>query len=298
MKVAQFSGGRGESIGIELDGSWIDFTKAQTAHTWLTRRVQETPVSHLGNWIQSGTFDVRTIKTVLDFVREQKLTTVFRLDPKAEMKAPIARPLKIVALGLNYALHAAEGNFKVPDEPIIFMKAGSSVVGPGETVRIPKGLGRMDHEVELAVVIGRKATGVKKKNAFEYIAGYTIANDVSARDLQTKDLEKKHPWFRSKSFDSFTPLGPWIVTGDEIKPPLHLDIECLVNGKIRQKANTRDMVFDIATQIEFISKYITLEPGDIVSTGTPDGIGPIKHGDEMMCRIERIGELKNPVRNR
>ncbi|MBI4418546.1 MAG: fumarylacetoacetate hydrolase family protein [Ignavibacteriales bacterium] len=214
------------------------------------------------------------------------------------MKAPIARPVKIVALGLNYALHAAEGKFQVPKEPIIFLKAGSSVVGPGETVRIPRGLGRMDHEVELAVIIGKTASGVKRRNAYRYIAGYTIANDVSARDLQTKDLEKKHPWFRSKSFDTFTPLGPWMVTTDEIGAPVHLDVECLVNGKRRQKANTREMVFDIPRVIEFISKYITLDAGDVISTGTPEGIGPIRHGDTMVCRIDKIGELRNPVRNR
>ena len=156
----------------------------------------------------------------------------------------------------------------------------------------------MDHEVELAVVIGRKATEVKKRDAYKYVAGYTIANDVSARDLQSADLQKRHPWFRSKSFDTFSPIGPWIITADEFRHPIHVTVECRVNGKIRQKANTRDLVFDIPTVIEFITKYITLEPGDIISTGTPEGIGPIKHGDTVVCRIDKIGELKNPVRNR
>jgi 5-oxopent-3-ene-1,2,5-tricarboxylate decarboxylase/2-hydroxyhepta-2,4-diene-1,7-dioate isomerase len=156
----------------------------------------------------------------------------------------------------------------------------------------------MDHEVELAVVIGKKAKAVKKKDAFKYVAGYTICNDVSARDLQTKDIAAKLPWFRSKSFDTFSPLGPWIVTADEFVPPIHVNVECRVNGKVRQKANTRDLVFDIPTVIEFISRYITLEPGDIISTGTPAGIGPITHGDSVACRIEKIGELQNPVRFR
>jgi 2-keto-4-pentenoate hydratase/2-oxohepta-3-ene-1,7-dioic acid hydratase in catechol pathway len=154
----------------------------------------------------------------------------------------------------------------------------------------------MDHEVELAVVIGRKAVSVQEKHAWNHVAGFTICNDISARDLQTADLEKKHPWFRSKSFDTFTPLGPWIVTRDEFRPPVHLDLECRVNGRIRQKANTRDLVFGIATIIAWISRYITLEPGDIISTGTPEGIGPITDGDVMVCRIKGIGELRNAVR--
>ncbi|MGB5873987.1 MAG: fumarylacetoacetate hydrolase family protein, partial [Bacteroidota bacterium] len=221
-----------------------------------------------------------------------------RLGKDAVMKAPVLRPPKIVALGLNYVMHAKEGSFEVPKEPIVFVKAGSSVIGPNETVRIPRGMGRMDHEVELAVVIGKTATRVKKRSAYSYIAGYTICNDVTARSVQTKDIENRHPWFRSKSFDTFTPLGPWMLTADEIRPPVRLPLECRVNGRIRQKANTKDLVFDIPTIIEYVTKQITLEPGDIVSTGTPGGIGPIKHGDTMMCRIKHLGELRNPVRSR
>jgi 5-oxopent-3-ene-1,2,5-tricarboxylate decarboxylase/2-hydroxyhepta-2,4-diene-1,7-dioate isomerase len=165
-------------------------------------------------------------------------------------------------------------------------------------LRSRKSLGRMDHEVELAVVIGKRATEVSRKNAFRHVAGYTIVNDVSARSLQTKDLEKRYPWFRTKSFDTFTPMGPWMVTADEIPPPVRLNLECRVNGRLRQKANTRDLVFDIPAVIEYITKYITLDPGDVISTGTPDGIGPITDGDTMTCTIQRIGTLTNPVRYR
>jgi 2-keto-4-pentenoate hydratase/2-oxohepta-3-ene-1,7-dioic acid hydratase in catechol pathway len=172
------------------------------------------------------------------------------------------------------------------------------VVGPGEPILIPTDVGRIDHEVELAVVIGRKAAAVKKKEAWSVIAGFTIINDVTARDVQSNDIANKHPWFRSKSFDTFTPLGPWIVTADEFKQPLRLNLECRVNGKVRQKANTKDLVFNIPTLIEFISKNITLEPGDIISTGTPEGIGPIASGDTVTCRVEKIGELKNTVKTR
>jgi 2-keto-4-pentenoate hydratase/2-oxohepta-3-ene-1,7-dioic acid hydratase in catechol pathway len=298
MKIAQFSQSGKDAIGVHTTEGWIDFTKAHVMFEWIRGGVFTRPLTSLGAWLQSGTFDAGYVREVIRFIRKERLDRTLAIERTAVMKAPIERPVKIVALGLNYALHAAEGKFQVPSEPIIFLKAGSSVVGPDETVRIPRGMGRMDHEVELAAIIGTKASGVNRRNASSYIAGYTIANDVSARDLQTKDLEKRHPWFRSKSFDTFTPLGPWMVTADEIKPPVHLDIECRVNGKVRQKANTRDMVFDIPTVIEFISRYITLEPGDVISTGTPEGIGPIRHGDTMVCRIQKIGELRNPVRNK
>jgi 2-keto-4-pentenoate hydratase/2-oxohepta-3-ene-1,7-dioic acid hydratase in catechol pathway len=277
---------------------WINYTKAAAAYSMIEHNRFSDPVASLEEFIRSGGLNLEEMNRVGKFIARHRLEQRVAIDKKAILKAPIARPHKIVALGLNYALHAREGNFQLPKEPILFVKVGSSVIGPNEPVRIPRGLGRIDHEVELAVIIGKKATEVKKRDASRYIAGYTIANDVSARDLQSKDLEKKHPWFRSKSFDTFTPLGPWIVTADEIKPPVHLNLECRVNGKIRQKSNTRDMVFDIPTQIEFISRYITLEPGDIISTGTPEGIGPITHGDTIVCRIEGIGELKNPVRFR
>ena len=256
------------------------------------------PLGTITEMLQYGAFEISEMKTVIRQITTDRLQKYFLAPRDAVLKAPITRPPKIVALGLNYVLHAKEGNFEVPKEPIIFVKVGSSVIGPNETIRIPRGLGRMDHEVELAVVIGRKATSVKRRDAYKYVAGYTIANDVSARDLQSADLQKRHPWFRSKSFDTFSPIGPWIITADEFRSPIHVNVECRVNGKIRQKANTKDLVFDIPTVIEFITKYITLEPGDIVSTGTPEGIGPIKHGDIVACRIAKIGELKNPVRNR
>jgi 5-oxopent-3-ene-1,2,5-tricarboxylate decarboxylase/2-hydroxyhepta-2,4-diene-1,7-dioate isomerase len=136
---------------------------------------------------------------------------------------------------------------------------------------------------------------VRKKNAFDYVAGYTIVNDVTARDVQSSDLKKRHPWFRSKSFDTFTPMGPWLVTREEISAPGHLDLECRVNGKLRQKANTRDLVFGIPEIIQFVTRTITLEPGDVISTGTPAGIGPIADGDRVVCRIKKIGTLTNPV---
>jgi len=298
MKIAQFEVRDHSLVGIEVDGVWIDYGKASAAYNLLERNVSMMPRPTIALLLVRGEFSTAEFRAVTLFVRKHRLLRLLQVPGKAKLKAPVSHPGKIVALGLNYALHVAESSFKVPKEPIIFMKAGSSVAGPGDAVRIPRGLGRMDHEVELAVVIGRRATNVPKRKALEFVAGYTICNDVTARSLQTTDINNRHPWFRSKSFDTFTPMGPWIVTPDEIRSPVHLGVECRVNGRLRQKSNTRHLLFDIPTVIEFVSRYITLEPGDIISTGTPGGIGPIKNGDTVVCRIDNIGELKNPVRDR
>ena len=298
MKVAQFEFEDGGLVAVDLDGKWINYSKAFASYHLLEHDIAVRQPESITEMLQLGIWSANNMKAIVSHVKKNRLQRYLLLPNDAVLRAPIARPPKIVALGLNYVLHAKEGNFEVPKEPILFVKVGSSVIGPNETIRIPRGLGRMDHEAELAVVICRTATEVKRKDADKYIAGYTICNDVSARDLQTKDIAAKHPWFRSKSFDTFSPIGPWIVTADEFRPPVHVGVECRVNGKVRQKANTRDLVFDIPTTIEFITKYITLEPGDIISTGTPEGIGPIRHGDTVVCRVERIGELKNPVRYR
>jgi 2-keto-4-pentenoate hydratase/2-oxohepta-3-ene-1,7-dioic acid hydratase in catechol pathway len=298
MKVAQFEDSQGYCIGLSINNRWINYSDAEAAYTAITQNVVVEPTTTILRLLEDGRFDPAEFKAVVRFLKQHKLEAHYSISKEAILKAPILRPPKIIALGLNYALHAKEGNAAVPTEPIIFMKAGSSVIGPDETILLPGEMGRMDHEVELAAIFGRRATAVKKKEAMNFVAGFTILNDVTARELQTKDLEQKHPWFRSKSFDTFTPMGPWIVTVDEIASPIRLNLECRVNGSVRQRANTSSMVFDIPTQIEFISKHIALEPGDVLSTGTPQGIGPIKDGDEVLCRIEKIGELKNPVRDR
>lgn len=298
MKLAQFESAGGYCIGIELKGEWVNYTKAEAFFSLASGAVGLERLSTIAGMLEIEGLDLRRIKSILKFVEGNGLGKVLRVPRGAVLRAPLMRPRKIVALGLNYVLHAKEGSFEVPTEPIMFVKVGSSVVGPGDVVRIPRNLGRMDHEVELAVVIGKRATGVSRREAYQYVAGYTIVNDVSARSLQTRDLEKRYPWFRTKSFDTFTPMGPWIVTADEIRPPVRLDLECRVNGRLRQKANSRDLIFDIPALIEFISRYITLDPGDVISTGTPEGIGPIRHGDTMTCSIQKIGKLTNPVRFR
>ncbi|ENN96626.1 5-carboxymethyl-2-hydroxymuconate Delta-isomerase [Methanocaldococcus villosus KIN24-T80] len=197
-------------------------------------------------------------------------------------------PTKIVCVGLNYIDHAKELNLPIPDEPIIFLKPPSSIIYDGDYIIKPKICKRLDHEVELAFIIKKKCKDVKKDHE-DYILGYTILNDVTARDLQKKDGQ----WTRAKSFDTFCPIGPRIVKDID---PMNLKIECRVNNEVRQKSNTKNMIFDIYYLLEFVSSIMTLYPGDIISTGTPPGVSEIKRGDVVECEIENIGILKNYVK--
>jgi 2-keto-4-pentenoate hydratase/2-oxohepta-3-ene-1,7-dioic acid hydratase in catechol pathway len=212
--------------------------------------------------------------------------------------APIPRPPKFICVGLNYRDHAREGGNAVPSIPTIFSKFSNVVIGPGQPIVLPKVSTRPDYEAEFAFVIGPGGRAIPAARAMEHVFGYTIVNDVSARDYQFGTTQ----WLMSKSFDTFAPTGPWIVTRDEIADPHALDLSLAINGEILQHSNTREMVFRIPALIEYISSVVTLEPGDIVSTGTPAGVGfarkpprYLKSGDEVVIRIEGIGELRNPV---
>ena len=296
MKLLSFWDSDRSAFGTFVDEKLINLASLVEAYETIVQKKTASRYSDICQFLFQGYGQKEKLEEILLFLKERNLQQKFSVTSKYRSLAPVPRPPKIIALGRNYVLHAEESKMPVPTEPILFCKTSSSVIGPGETILIPKDVGRIDHEVELAVVIGKRAKNVRAAQAYEYIAGYTIALDISARDLQRTDIEKRNPWHRSKNFDTFTPLGPWIVTSDEIPPPIELGIELSVNGEIRQKANTREMIFDIPTTIEFIARYITLEPGDIISTGTPEGIGPIRDGDRIVSRIERIGELVNTVK--
>jgi len=215
---------------------------------------------------------------------------------RAEAKIPLAdvkllaptKPSKIVCVGRNYVEHAKELGNEVPKIPLIFLKPPSSIINPNEKIVLPPQSKQVEHEAELVVVIGRQARNVTAENAKGYIYGYTIGNDVTARDLQRTDDQ----WTRAKGFDTFCPFGPWIDTDFDISDVL---ITCKVSGEPRQMASTRDMVFSVPTLIAFISSVMTLEPGDLIFTGTPSGVGKLKAGDEVVVEIEGLGELKNPV---
>jgi 2-keto-4-pentenoate hydratase/2-oxohepta-3-ene-1,7-dioic acid hydratase in catechol pathway len=198
------------------------------------------------------------------------------------------QPTKILAVGLNYRTHAAEAGYDVPSEPLVFSKPPSSVIGPLEPIVYPDLSQHVDYEGELAAVMGRLARNVPAERAHDFILGYTCANDVTARDLQRPDNQ----WTRAKGFDTFSPLGPCIATGLDTA---HLAIQTRVNREIRQSGSTADMVFSVAELIAYISQVMTLEPGDVILTGTPGGVGPLQPGDVVEVEIEGIGTLRNPV---
>jgi 2-keto-4-pentenoate hydratase/2-oxohepta-3-ene-1,7-dioic acid hydratase in catechol pathway len=198
-------------------------------------------------------------------------------------------PSKIVALGLNYRDHAQEMRMALPDEPLIFLKPSTSVIGPEEAIVYPPQSHRVDYEAELAVVIGRRASRVSEAEAENSILGYTCCNDVTARDLQKKDGQ----FTRSKSFDTFAPLGPWIET--DLPDPGNITVEAYLNGQRRQQSHTGNLIFPVPVVVSFISHIMTLLPGDVISTGTPAGIGPMQAGDVVEIRLSGIGSLRNPV---
>ncbi len=218
---------------------------------------------------------------------------------EARLHAPIAYPQKIIAIGLNYSDHAAETGSEIPEKPIVFAKYPNTIIGPGEPIRIPPITKQVDYEAELAVVIGRPAKNVSEDEALDYVFGYTNCNDVSSRDLQ---FSEGGQWTRSKSLDTFAPIGPYIATRDEIPDPQNLSIRCVLNGEVMQDGTTSKMIFSVAELVSFLSRGMTLVPGDIISTGTPPGVGMardpqvwLKAGDEVTIEVEGLGALTNPV---
>jgi 2-keto-4-pentenoate hydratase/2-oxohepta-3-ene-1,7-dioic acid hydratase in catechol pathway len=230
-----------------------------------------------GNWVRSlpqGPFAAPAPGEKVAELREVKLL------------AP-CEPTKVVAVGLNYRSHALELGARLPPSPLLFIKPSTTVIGPEQSILYPDMSERVDYEAELAVVIGKRASKVAPENAAAYILGYTCGNDVTARDLQSRDGQ----WTRSKGFDTFCPLGPWIVT--DLPQPDNTNLYCRLNGAQKQAGNTSDLIFDIPTLVSFISRVMTLEPGDVLMTGTPSGIGPMTRGDAVEVEVQGIGVLRN-----
>jgi 2-keto-4-pentenoate hydratase/2-oxohepta-3-ene-1,7-dioic acid hydratase in catechol pathway len=218
---------------------------------------------------------------------------------EVETLAPVTTPGKVICIGLNYRDHAAETQMKLPGEPVFFSKFSTSVVGPGQPIVIPPVTRQVDYEAELAIVIGKRGKAVPVERAGDLIAGYMVFNDVSARDLQFRDGGQ---WIKGKGLDTFAPTGPYLVTADEVPDPHRLAIQLWVNGQLLQNSNTSHMIFSIPTLVSYLSQLVTLEPGDLIATGTPPGVGytrkpPVflKSGDEVTIEIEAVGRLSNPV---
>jgi 2,4-diketo-3-deoxy-L-fuconate hydrolase len=242
------------------------------------------------------------------YLSKSALTKLAKIKPgtlpivkgKKRFGVPVSKVSKFIAIGLNYSDHAAEAGMTIPSEPIIFFKANSSLCGCNDDTIAPRNSKKMDWEIELGIVIGSKAQYVSKKEALKYVAGYCVVNDVSEREFQ---LERGGTWDKGKGCDTFGPVGPWLVTADEIKNPQKLDMWLDVNGESRQRGNTKTMIFDVATIVSKVSEYMTLLPGDIIATGTPPGVAMgmkpkpryLKVGDIVTCGIAGLGEQRQRI---
>ena len=237
-----------------------------------------------------GRVEGDTFRVLADapWVRREETGEALALS-SGRLLAPVL-PSKIVCVGRNYRAHANELGHEVPKEPLLFFKPPSSIVGPDEPIVLPRASSRVDHEAELGVVIGSRARNVTHDDALRHVFGFVPVNDVTARDLQKKDGQ----WARAKGFDTFCPTGPFIVAGLD---PSSLDVRCRVNGESRQHGNTADMMFGLAELLVYISGIMTLEPGDLIATGTPSGVGPLGDGDVVEVEIAHLGVLRSPVRS-
>ena len=282
-------------IGIEVDGKKLDFTYIWQIFKDLKNSPQTPDLYFLQIMIEMENFSDSVINEVLDELRKYRKLDDLVIKGDIRFDVPITRPSKIICLGRNYAAHAEEWKSKVPEKPMFFSKLPSCLLPTQGQIRIPEGIGRVDHEIELAVVIGKRAKYVREHRAMEYVAGYTIANDVTARAMQGDCIKNGNPWTLPKGMDTFLPMGPWLIPADAIADPHDLELELKVNGETRQKSSTADMVFKIPQLIEYITRYITLEVGDIICTGTPEGTLPIVPGDLIEASITGLGTLSNTV---
>lgn len=292
-------------IGVEWNGVRYNFSMAWDVFKQikLDRAAPDLPFLQL--MVELDLFHAETFDEVFTTLKDIRPLDDLKLKQDFRLQVPISRPQKILCIGRNYTEHAKElGNKPAAEEPVFFAKSVSAMIAHEEPVRLPRlsilnelkeGRGRVDHEVELALVIGKTATNIAAQAAHEFIAGYTILNDVTARELQKKDAGAGLPWFRAKSFDTFCPIGPYIIPAENVPNPQALNLQLTVNDQVRQKGSTADMIFPVTELVSYLSRFCTLQPGDIVATGTPSGVGPIQPGDMMVASIEGFGNLQNPV---
>ena len=298
--------------GAQIGGQIIDLNRAYAA---LLRHRDDDEEMAVANarvptdmiaLLQGGETSLKATQDALTFISSQletgdaarKLAGIVYAVEQIAFLAPVLRPGKVICLGLNYRDHAAEAGMAVPDYPILFHKVAGSLTGHSQPIIVPRTSSQIDYEGELAVIVGKRGKYIAEQDALAYVAGYCVANDVSARDLQFRTSQ----WTAGKMLDTFGPLGPALVTKDEVPDPHALSIRTLLNGQVMQDANTADMIFRVPHIISYISEIVTLEAGDVIMTGTPSGIGNtrkpqvfMKPGDTVTVEIERLGTLTNPL---
>ncbi len=283
MRLVTFSHRGLRRLGARSGDSIIDFSAADPSIPTTMRE-----------FLEAGDNAISRARAVID--RGDHAIS----ETDVSIHAPIDNPEKIICIGLNYADHAAESGMPIPDEPIVFSKYASSIIGPDENIVAPSASSQVDYEVELVVVIGKRGHNISEEDALNHVAGYMVGHDVSARDYQ---LEKPGAqWMMGKTFDTFAPIGPDLVTTDDVPDPHNLGIRCILNGETVQDSNTSQLIFGVPKLIAYLTHVFTLAPGDLIFTGTPPGVGMgrepqlwLKHGDQVICEIDGLGRLENPV---
>lgn len=299
MRLVTFESAGAARLGVELDGGILDLPRA-------AREAGGTVPEEMIGFLAAGDAALAQARRALDWAKSRgpealtRTAGLFHREGAVRPLAPIPRPGKVICLGLNYRDHAAESGVPVPKEPVVFAKFANAVIGPEAPILLPATSEEVDYEAELVFVIGRGGRHIPEATAMEHVAGYMCGHDVSARDYQLK--RGGGQWLMGKTFDTFAPIGPALVTADEVPDPHALRIRCLVNGETLQDSSTSQMVFSVPQTIAYLSHILTLEPGDVVFTGTPPGVGfarkpPrfLKAGDVAEIIIERLGTLRNPV---
>lgn len=301
MRLVTYEAGGGPRLGAEIDGGILDLAVAGTE----TGNPNAIP-GEIVAFLAAGTGALDAARKAIEWAKARGAAALaakpgfFFVEGKARRLAPVPRPGKVICLGLNYRDHAAESGVPVPKEPIVFGKYANAVIGPEAPILLPTTSEEVDWEAELVVVIGRGGRHISESAALSHVAGYTCGHDVSARDYQLK--RGGGQWLMGKSFDTFAPIGPALVTADEIPDPHTLRIRCVVNGETVQDSNTSQMVFSVPQMIAYLSHILTLEPGDLIFTGTPPGVGFARKpprflhgGDVAEIIIDGLGTLRNPV---
>ncbi len=312
MRLVTYQHERQSRVGAQLEGQIVDLNRAYQALLNHSSNIDElavadarVPADMIG-LLRGGEISLRAAREAAAFVREQLTASdnspglegiVYAIE-RVSLLPPVLHPSKVICLGLNYRDHAAEAGMAVPEYPVLFHKVAGSLIGHNQPIVVPRISSKIDYEGELAIIIGRRGKYIAEDEALSYVAGYTVANDVSARDLQFRTSQ----WTTGKMLDTFGPLGPALVTRDEVADPNALSIKTTLNGQVMQDGNTADMIFRVPFIVSYISEIVTLEPGDVILTGTPPGIGNtrtpqvfMKPGDTITVEIEGLGKLTNPL---
>lgn len=294
MKIAVANIDGVATLVTMVDDRWVDLSRAYHDYQRIIDFIDGQVMHSYEELAQRGLFNLVFYEKMVDFLMKPGMFAEYALLGEPALLQPL-RPGKVLSVGRNYRAFLAEQGMPVPEEPVFYAKSASVCIGPNQPIILRDRYGRVDHEGEFALVIGKRAQDVPADEAYDYIAGYTLINDVTARDMHQRDIAQGHPWYRSKNLATFCPLGPTIVARDALPWPPHVDMTVLVNGEQRQHGNTRELIFGIAEIIAAITQFIPLEPGDIVSTGTPPGISPIQPGDTIEITVPEVGTLRNPV---